>query len=157
MKEQVAVYPGSFDPITVGHVDVIVRASRLFPKVVVAVYTGAEINYQWSADQRLAMAKKACANFSGVSIVPFQGLLAHWMKQQGYHCIVRGIRDGDDMSQEWRMAHSNQALNQSIETVFLPASPSVSYVSSTLVRQVMAAGGDPSPFMPEALVDMIQG
>ena len=156
MSAEMVVYPGSFDPITIGHMDIIVRASHLFPRVVVALYTGEEVPYQWSASERQAMAEKACAHLPSVVIEPFDGLLAHWMAECAYHCIIRGIRDGDDMSQEWRMAHSHQVLNDQLETIFLPAAPDVSYVSSTLVRQVMAAGGDPSPFMPKAVLDMVK-
>ena len=157
MHQNTVVYPGSFDPITLGHVDIIHRSSKLFDHVVVALYAGPEVRYQWPQTKRLAMAKSACASWDNVTICTFEGLLVNWMQQEGYVCIIRGIRDGDDMSQEWRMAHSNQVLLSEIETLFLPASPGVSYISSTLVRQILAAGGDPSPFIPSEVLLMMKG
>ena len=153
MNEKIVVYPGRFDPPTLGHLDIIARAVELFGHVVVAVSQDAGKSSFWSLEQRLQALTQATCDFDRVSVLPFSGLLVDWMAAKHFSCIVRGIRDSVDMSVEWRMAHSNRVLNQHIETVFLASSPEVSHISSTLVRQVIASGGDVSHFVPKEILN----
>ncbi len=152
MQHKTAVYPGRFDPTTRGHLDLILRANRLFGQVVVAVSEDAGKSSFWSLEKRLQAMRMVCASHASITVLPFSGLLVDWVKAQGADCIVRGIRDSVDMSVEWRMAHSNRVLNQDIETIFLASSPEVSHISGTLVRQVMASGGDVAAFVPETIL-----
>ena len=148
MQAKTVVYPGRFDPATRGHLDLIVRAQHLFTHVIVAVSEDSGKSSFWSLAQRLEVMRAVCTSMPAVTVLPFSGLLVDWVASQNATCIVRGIRDSVDMSVEWRMAHSNRVLNANIETVFLASSPEVSHISSTLVRQVMASGGDVSAFVP---------
>ena len=152
MHEKVVVYPGRFDPPTLGHLDIIARSIDLFGHLVITVAEDFGKSSLWSTEQRLEVLSEACQGYQNISVLPFSGLLVDWMSEQGFHTIVRGIRDSVDMSVEWRMAHSNRVLNHKIETVFLASSPSVSHISSTLVRQVIASGGDVGHFVPKAVL-----
>jgi len=150
-----AVMPGSFDPFTLGHWDVLARAARLFDEVIVAV--GMNIGKQslFTTDERVAMVRQAVAGLPSVTVAAFDDLLVDFCLAQGATVVVRGARGGADFEAEWAMANMNHSLG-GIETVILPASPKVSFISSTLVRQVARAGGDVTPYVPDNVAISIQ-
>ena len=142
-----AVIPGSFDPFTLGHLDIVTRASRLFDQVVVAVGVNHTKQCQFSADQRLEMARQAVSGLIGVDVAAFNGLLVDFCQAQAATVVVRGARSGADFDAEMAMAAMNSSLGD-FETVILPASPVVGFITSTLVRSVLRAGGDVSAYLP---------
>ena len=153
MNKEVVVYPGRFDPLTLGHMDIINRASTLFPNVVVAVASCSDKSRLWTLEKRISVIQKACQSIANIQVIGFDGLLAEWVAEHGWYYIIRGIRDSVDMSVEWRMAHNNRVLNPQLETLFLASSPEVSHISSTLVRDIIASQGDLQTFVPPAVLD----
>jgi len=145
-----AVVPGSFDPVTLGHLDVVRRAARLFDEVVVAVGTNPSKSRLFSPEERLELLRGACADLPGVRVAGFTGLLAEWCVEQGAVAVVKGVRDAADVGHEEPMARMNAHLT-GLETVLLPADPRWSFVSSSLVKEVAAGGGDVSAFVPEVV------
>ena len=147
--------PGSFDPITLGHVEVIGRARDLFGEVVVAIGRNSTKNHLFTAAERMELARQVLAHLDGVSVEPIDGLLVDFCHAQGATAIVKGLRFASDFDYELQMAHMNQHAGQ-IETIFLPASPTFGTVSSTMMRQIARFGGDVAKFLPplvnEALV-----
>ncbi|MBE7023936.1 MAG: pantetheine-phosphate adenylyltransferase [Ruminococcaceae bacterium] len=152
---QVAVYPGSFDPCTNGHLDIISRASRLFEKVVVAVLINDKKHPAFTLEERVEMLKAATCHLSNVEIISFSGLLADFMRQHGYSVIVKGLRAVSDFEYEFQMALTNQALNDKIETVFIPSSSEFMFLSSSIVKEVAKYNGDLSALVPKELVPKI--
>ena len=150
------LYPGSFDPVTVGHMDVISRAAAMFDTVVVGVLHHPEQRGCFPVEKRVEMLKKACAAFSNVQVISYGGLLARLAKEQGFRVVVRGVRGAGDLDSEMMMARINRQLCPGLETVFLPASPEKSDISATMVRQLASFGADLSQFVPlEALPDVL--
>ena len=154
-----AVCPGSFDPPTFGHLDIIRRASRLFDEVIVAVGTNVSKNRLFSADERIAMMERACSDLSNVSVEGFTGLLTTFCADHGIHAIVKGLRAVSDFDYELQMAQMNASLTD-VETVFVPTSPAWSFLASSLVKEVASYGGDVSGLVPdfvnEALVARVR-
>ncbi|GAB3769580.1 pantetheine-phosphate adenylyltransferase [Nocardioides ginsengisegetis] len=150
-----AVCPGSFDPVTNGHLDIVRRASTLFDEVVVAVGVNKSKNRLFSAEERIAMLEKACAGFDNVRVDGFTGLLTDFCKERDIHAIVKGLRAVSDFDYELQMAQMNSSLTD-VETVFVPTSPEWSFLASSLVKEVAMFGGDVSSLIPgfvhEALV-----
>jgi pantetheine-phosphate adenylyltransferase len=144
-----AVCPGSFDPVTLGHLDVIRRAAGLFDEVLVAVGTNPSKSRFFSDDERLDMLRRACADIDGVSVASFSGLLTEFCTANDVHAIVKGLRAGTDFDYELPMAHMNASLAPGVETVYLPTSAGWSFVSSSLVKEVAGLGGDVSRFLPD--------
>ncbi len=147
-----AVCPGSFDPVTRGHLDVIGRAARLFDEVVVAVGTNASKRPLFSVEERIAMLERGCADFGGVRVLPFRGLLVDFCRELGASVIVKGLRFAADFDYELPMAQMNNSLT-GVDTVFVPTSPQWSYVSSSLVREVAALGGDVEELLPAGVAE----
>jgi len=145
-----AVCPGSFDPVTLGHVDIIGRASRLFDDVVVAVGVNPTKSKSrlFSAEERLDMLRRACADFDNVRVEGFTGLLTDFCVEHGIHAIVKGLRAVSDFDYELQMAQMNSSLTD-VETVFIPTSPEYSFLASSLVKEVAAFGGDVSSLVPD--------
>ena len=141
------VVPGSYDPFTLGHWDVVSRASRLFDEVVVAVGVNSGKQTMFEMGCRVEMARGAVSDLVNVSVAPMEGLLVDFCARHGASVVVRGARSGADFEAEWAMAAMNESLG-GVETVVLPASPSVGFISSTLVRSVALAGGDVAPYVP---------
>ncbi len=141
------VVPGSYDPVTNGHLDIISRAARLFGDVVVGVGVNSTKSYLFSAEERLDLVREAVGDLAGVSAEPLDGLLVDFCTRIGAGAIVKGGRGGADFEFEVQMAQMNQALT-GVETIVLPASAQWAYVSSTLVRQIATLGGDVSAFVP---------
>lgn len=142
----VAVCPGSFDPVTLGHLDVVERAVALFDKVIVAVGHNSAKNYLFSFDERLALTTKAMAHLPGVAVAPMDGLLVDFCAEQGANVIVKGLRFSSDFDYELQIAHLNTTLS-GIETVLLPGSRAHGTISSTLLREVALNQGDITPFV----------
>jgi pantetheine-phosphate adenylyltransferase len=146
-----AVCPGSFDPVTRGHLDIIERAGRLFDEVLVAVGTNSKKNGLFSPAERVDLLREVCAEWPGVSVHLFDGLLVDFCSASDSQAIVKGLRFVTDFDYELQMAQMNARLS-GVETVFVPTAPQWSYVSSSLVREVATLGGDVSSFLPPAVV-----
>jgi pantetheine-phosphate adenylyltransferase len=145
---KIAVYPGSFDPITNGHLDVIERAARLFNRVIVAVSRNPEKAHTFSFADRLAMIKRSVAHLKNVTVDSFDGLLVDYVRQKKARSIVRGLRAVSDFDYEFQMALTNRKMAPGIETVFLMTDYKYSYLSSSFVKQIAGLGGDVSGFVP---------
>ena len=150
METRRAVCPGSFDPVTRGHLDVIGRAARLFDEVVVAVGANVGKNPLFTPAERVEMLTAACAEYPGVRTELFTGLLVDFCREQGAQAIVKGLRFAGDFDYELPMAQMNRSLT-GVETVFLPTAPQWSYVSSSLIREVATLGGDVAAFLPDGV------
>jgi pantetheine-phosphate adenylyltransferase len=151
----IAICPGSFDPITHGHLDIIARAARLFDEVVVAVGRNSAKNYLFTADERLALVRETTGHLPNVTVEALDGLLVDFAKAHGAGVLVKGIRFASDFDFELQMAHINAVVG-SVETVMLPASSVWSTLSSTMVREVASFGGDVSAFVPEVVARQIR-
>jgi len=149
-----AACPGSFDPVTNGHLDIIGRASRLFDEVVVAVGVNPSKHRLFSPDERIAMLTDAVAAYDNVVVEGFTGLLTEFCTARGVVAIVKGLRAAGDFDYELQMAQMNARLAP-VETVFVPTSPAHSFVASSLVKEVAALGGDVSGLVPPAVHDKL--
>ncbi|MCU0641398.1 MAG: pantetheine-phosphate adenylyltransferase [Candidatus Margulisbacteria bacterium] len=148
---KIAVYPGSFDPITNGHLDVIERAARLFNKVVVAVSRNPEKQHFFAFGERLEMIKLSVTHLKNVTVDSFDGLLVDYVRAKKARAIVRGLRAVSDFDYEFQMALTNRRMAPQIETVFLMTDYRYSYLSSSFVKQIADLGGDVSTFVPPAV------
>ncbi len=142
-----AVCPGSFDPVTNGHLDIISRASGLFDEVVVAVGVNKSKKRLFSPEERIAMLREVCSDFANVTVDGFEGLLTTFCADRGIHAIVKGLRAVSDFDYELQMAQMNASLAE-VETVFVPTSPEYSFLASSLVKEVAMFGGDVSGLLP---------
>ena len=142
-----AVCPGSFDPVTHGHLDVIGRAARLFDEVVVAVGVNPSKSRLFSPEERLDMLRRACGEWDNVRVAGFTGLLTDFCAAEGVQAIVKGLRAVSDFDYELQMAQMNASLTD-VETVFMPTSPEWSFLASSLVKEVARFGGDVSDLVP---------
>lgn len=147
-----AVYPGTFDPITLGHFDLIQRASLLFDRFIVAVAEGVHKNPQFALDERIEVCRDAVVELSHVEVLPLSGLLINFAREHDARCIIRGLRAVSDFDYEFQLAGMNRRMEPDIETLFLPAGEAVQYVSSTMVREIVQLGGDVSSFVPKAVM-----
>ncbi|MFH1386927.1 MAG: pantetheine-phosphate adenylyltransferase [bacterium] len=145
---KIAIYPGSFDPITNGHLDVIERAAKLFGEVIVAVIHNPEKKPRFSFKERLAMIKEAVAHCQNVKVESFDGLLVDYVKAKGAGSIIRGLRAVSDFDYEFQMALTNRKMAPEIETVFLMTDYRYSYLSSSFVKQIAKLGGDIAGLVP---------
>ena len=141
-----AVYPGTFDPITRGHEDLVRRATRLFDQVVVAVASSRQSAF-FSVEERVEMAKEVLAGYSNVEVVGFSGLLMDFLREHGARIIVRGLRAVSDFEYEFQMAGMNRNLYPDVETVFLTPGEQYLFISATMVREIASLGGDVSHFV----------
>jgi len=146
-----AIYAGSFDPLTNGHLDLIKRASRIFDKLVVAVGSSPEKEYMFSLDQRVAQVTDACTDLGNIEVVRFSGLLAKFVESHKATAIIRGLRAVSDFEYEFQMALMNRELARDVETVFLMPSLKYVYLSSSIVKDVALNGGDVSRHVPECV------
>ena len=153
--ERVCIYPGSFDPVTVGHMDIIRRARRLFDRVVVAVLHNPAKTGCFPVAERLDMLQCACRDMDGVSVAAFDGLLVDFAHQEGACAVVRGIRAIGDYEAEKTMADINARLMPEMETVFLTTRPELACVSSSAVRELAAFGGDFAFMVPEGCAERV--
>ena len=151
-----AVYPGSFDPVTFGHLDIIRRSATLVDELVVGVLNNSSKTPLFSVEERVKMLEEMTKNMPGVKVVPFEGLLIDFAKEMSAGIVVRGLRAVTDFEYELQMAQTNNKLSPELETVFLTTSLKYSYLSSTIVKEVAAFGGDISQFVPETIERRIQ-
>ena len=143
----IAMYPGSFDPVTNGHLDIIKRASRMFDKVIVAVLINSAKHPLFTVEERVELLKKCCASMPNVEVKSFDGLTVHFAKAKNAAVMVRGLRPVTDFENEIQLAHTNHAIIPGIETVFLATSIRWSYLSSTVVKEAAHYGADVSKFV----------
>jgi len=141
------VYPGTFDPVTNGHIDLVERAARLFERVVVAVATSEKKAPLFSLEERVSLLQESLRQIPAAEVVPFQGLLIDFVTAQQSHCVLRGLRAVADFEYEFQLANMNRAMNPEFESVFLTPSAELSYISSSLVREIASLGGDASGFV----------
>ena len=150
-----AICPGSFDPVTVGHLDIVHRAARLFDEVVIVVMNNSATTPLFSADERVDMLKKVTADMPNVSVDRYDGLLADYAKEKNANVVVKGLRAVSDFEYEFQMALTNKKLNHELDTIFLTTKAENMYLSSSLVRQVGAMGGDISEFVPAEIKEQV--
>ena len=142
-----AIYPGTFDPITNGHSDLVLRASRLFDKVIFAIAVSGRKETMFSIDERVALARAALRSINNVEVVSFDNLVTSLAKQQNAQVILRGLRAVSDFDYEFQMAGMNRQLYENAETVFMTPAENLGFISSSLVREIASLGGDVSPFV----------
>jgi len=150
-----AIYPGSFDPITYGHVDVIERASHVFDKVVVAVATNKPKNTLFSLEERVDMVKEVTKDIDNVCVESFDGLTIDYASRKNINVLIRGLRMISDFEYELQMALTNRRLNGNIETVFLMPSEGCSFLSSTLIKEAVSLGADVTSFVPDCVLQKL--
>ena len=153
--DKIAVCPGSFDPVTYGHIDIIKRASKLFDKVIVAVSVNSQKNTIFTADERVNMIKKVTSCFDNVEVDICQGLLAEYCKKIGASAIVKGLRAVSDFEYEFQQALANKTLYPKGDTVFLTTSAENMYLSSSVVKEIGRYGGDISSLVPNEILEEI--
>ncbi|MFC1511054.1 pantetheine-phosphate adenylyltransferase [Candidatus Margulisiibacteriota bacterium] len=153
---KIAIYPGSFDPITNGHVDIIRRAAEIFGKVIVAVIRNPEKKASFSLEQRVEMLKKSLAGLDNVAVDSFDGLLVDYAKQKNANIIVRGLRAVSDFDYEFQMALTNRKMAPGIETLFFMTDYKYSYLSSSFVKQIAKLGGDIGELVPRAVAENLK-
>jgi pantetheine-phosphate adenylyltransferase len=149
-----AACPGSFDPVTNGHIDIISRAAALFDEVVVAVGVNKSKNRLFSPEERIEMLEEACSGFANVTVASFDGLLTDFCQERDVVAIVKGLRAVSDFDYELQMAQMNSSLAD-IETVFVPTSPEYSFLASSLVKEVATFGGDVSSLVPPRVLERL--
>lgn len=151
-----AIYPGSFDPVTFGHLDIMTRACNIVDELIIGVLRNKAKMPLFSVEERVKMLEKVTCNLPNVRIIPFEGLLVDFAKKMDAKVVIRGLRAITDFEYELQMAQTNQKLQSDIETLFLTTSLDYSYLSSTTVKEVAAFGGDISQFVPEAVADRMK-
>lgn len=151
----VAVYPGSFDPLTMGHLNIIERASKLFEKVIVTVGINTSKKAVFSAEQRVILIEKSVAHLPNVSVQTESGLTVDFVKKVGGDVIIRGLRGAKDLEYEANIANMNRYLDDSVESVFLVTDPKYAFISSTLLKEVLHFHGDISQLVPPAVAEAL--
>ena len=153
--KKIAIYPGTFDPITNGHADLVERASRLFDHVIVAIASSKRKAPLFDMDERIDLARKALSHFNNVEVIGFDYLLVNFVKDQNADAILRGLRAVSDFEYEFQLANMNRALSPEIESIFLTPSEKLSYISSSLVKEIGLLGGDINAFVPPCVRDAL--
>lgn len=152
MLSKTAIYPGTFDPVTKGHMDLITRALKLFPRIIVAVATSEIKKPYFSLEERIKLLEEALKDIEGVEVQGFNTLLIDFARKSKAEAILRGLRSGSDFEYEFQLAGMNRCLAPEIETVFLTPSQDLMFISSSLVRDIAQLKGDVSAFVPEPVV-----
>ena len=152
---RVGVYPGSFDPVTLGHLDIIERGAKIVDKLIVGVLLNGMKNPMFTVEQRIELLKEATKHLENVEIRPFQGLLVDFLRQESATVVIRGLRAVTDFEYELQMAQANRNLYPDMETVFLTTNVQYSFISSTIVKDVLRHNGDVSHFVPQAALEKI--
>lgn len=150
------MYPGSFDPITIGHIDLIERCSRMFDEVIVALMVNDEKHYLFSKEERKSMIVNSVSHLKNVTVVVGEGLTVDFADKMNCDVLVRGIRAVMDYEAELQQATANRTLNPKVETLFLVASPKYSFISSSVARTIASYGGDLTQFVPNNVADMLK-
>ncbi|WP_019498448.1 pantetheine-phosphate adenylyltransferase [Pseudanabaena sp. PCC 6802] len=152
----IAIYPGSFDPITFGHVDIIERGCRLFDRVIVAVVSNPNKTPLFTMQERIEQILTATSHISGVEVDCFSGLTVAYAKSKGAKVLIRGLRAVSDFEMELQMAHTNKTLSEEIETVFLATSNEYSFLSSSVVKEIAKLGGPIEHLVPDAIASLLK-
>lgn len=150
-----AIYPGSFDPVTYGHIDIIKRAASIFEDLTVAVLNNKTKSPLFSVDERVKMLQEVCSDIPNVTVDSFSGLLADYAVRSGAHVVIRGLRAVTDFEYELQMAQTNRKIADTVDTVFLTTSLEYAYLSSTTVKEVASFGRDVSQFVPACVAQCI--
>ncbi len=151
MTNRTVICPGSFDPVTLGHMDIISRASVMFDKVIVAVLVNSSKKPVFTAEERISLLKKALSDFVNVEVQSFDGLLVDYARQVGASAVVRGLRAVSDFEYEFQMSLTNKKLYPQMETIFLTTRSEYMFLSSSIVKQIAVLGGDITNFVPECI------
>ena len=151
-----AIYPGTFDPVTNGHIDIIKRAKKIFDKVVVAVALSKDKNPMFSLEQRVEFLKESVKDICDVEVVSFDTLLVNFAEEKGIKTIIRGLRAVSDFEYELQMGYANNFLNRNIDTVYLMPSLKNAFISSSVVRAILKHNGDPSSLLPDIVREKIK-
>ncbi len=151
MNDKCVICPGSYDPITLGHIDIIERAASLFDRVIVVVMINYKKHYSFSVEERVDMIKKCVSHLKNVEVDFYDGLLSDYAKDKNAYAIVKGLRAMSDFEYEFQMALANKKMNESVETLFLTTNSDFMYLSSSMVKQIASMGGDISAFVPKAI------
>ncbi len=155
-KEHLAIYPGTFDPITNGHISLIVRAREVFDKIIVAVADNTPKAPLFSHEERVELIKEATKDLEGVSVEPFSGLLVHYVSQKKANIILRGLRATSDFEFEFQLALMNRTLDNHIQTVFLMTDYQWLYISSTIIKAAASHGGEVKGLVPDNVLERLQ-
>lgn len=153
---KIAICPGSFDPVTLGHLDIINRSRKVFDKTIVAVLVNPEKHTLFTVDERIELLKRCTKGMNDVEVVGFDGLLAEYARERNVTAIVKGLRALSDFEYEFQMALTNKVLNPNLETMFLTTSAENMFLSSSIVKQIASFGGDISNFVPECILEDIK-
>jgi pantetheine-phosphate adenylyltransferase len=151
MRTHTVIYPGTFDPITNGHVDLTERAARMFDRVVVAIAYSEKKTPLFTLEERVELCEQSLGHLDNVEVTGFSNLLIDFARSQGSSCVLRGLRAVADFEYEFQLANMNRAMYPEFESVFLTPSEHFSYISSSLVREIAALGGDITPFVPASV------
>ncbi len=154
--KKIAVFPGSFDPITTGHVEIVRRALPLFDEIVVAIGVNSQKSYLFSLEQRLQWLRDVFAGEPKVRVDFFENLTAHYCMRIGAGYLIRGLRNASDFDYEKTISQLNDVLGHGVDTIFLISRPNFSHISSTIVREIIRGGGDAGPFLPPEVVVAIK-
>ncbi len=155
-RKTIAIYPGTFDPITLGHIDLAKRAAKLFDQVIIGIAENTKKQTLFTLDERVEMASKVLAKHSNIKVISFKGLLVEFARQQNATILLRGMRAVSDFEFEFQLASMNRSLAPQIESVFLTPTEKYSFLSSTLVREVAQLGGDVSAFVHPLVDDALK-
>ncbi|MDR2156030.1 MAG: pantetheine-phosphate adenylyltransferase [Burkholderiaceae bacterium] len=155
-RDVIAVYPGTFDPITLGHEDIVRRAAALFDRVIIAVAMAHHKKTLFTLDERLDLARDCAARCGNVEVAPFDGLVKDFVLQRGGKVMVRGVRGVTDFDYEFQLAGMNRNLAPNVETVFLAPAAALQSVSSTLIREISQLGGDVTPYVAPLVLERLQ-
>ncbi|WP_445115352.1 pantetheine-phosphate adenylyltransferase [Acinetobacter sp. WZC-1] len=156
MSKSRVIYPGTFDPMTNGHIDLVSRAAKMFDEVVVAIAFGHHKNPVFSQEERIELAKVSLSHLPNVEFIGFDGLLVNFFHEQGATAVLRGLRAISDFEYEFQLANMNRQLDPKFEAVFLTPSEQYSFISSTLVREIARLRGDVTRFVPQVVVDAFE-
>lgn len=154
--KKIAIFPGSFDPITQGHVDLVRRAAPLFDKIIVAIGVNSQKKYLFSLEQRLNWLEQVFADDDNVEVGQFEGLTVNYCKEQGARYLLRGLRNASDFDYEKTISQLNYIVGDEIETIFLISRPEYSHISSTIVREIVKGKGNISSFIPAEILDEVK-
>lgn len=155
MRTHTVVYPGTFDPITNGHIDLVERAARLFDRVVVAIAASQKKGPLFTLEERVELSRQVLRHLDNVEVTGFSVLLTDFVTQQGSNCVLRGLRAVADFEYEFQLANMNRAIKPDFESVFLTPSEQLSYISSSLVREIASLGGDITPFVAPEVAEAL--
>jgi pantetheine-phosphate adenylyltransferase len=156
MRTERVIYPGTFDPITNGHIDLVERASRLFDSVVIAIAFSEKKTPLFSLDERIALCHASLGHLDNIEVTGFNNLLTDFTKSQGARCVLRGLRTVTDFEYEFQLANMNRTMFPEFESIFLTPADHLSYISSSLVREIASMDGDITPFVPEPVAQALK-